>query len=570
MISAIFRHTVLISFLIFAVMGMLTNNPPAMRKLVRSLHRLKGRIPDDAAWESIEMVILTIREEIGLGKSRTAGTDSALTSVRPCLALQTIHCRVYRPFHPRLRSSGLKTGRSFNEIIFGIRSKMKEIIFVVVMASVCRLFAQYDGTISADSAQAVFLGEHPGDLAGHHVAMAPDLNNDGYDELLVTAPLWDLNSQSTSHGRVYLYYGKSQGWNGAISLADADALFHGAYALNEASHDAFGVGDINHDGYHDLAIAIKKTQAPQGGNRLGKVYLYFGKSARLSGEMSLEDADASLVGNAIGAEAAHVKGVGDLDKDGYDDFVIGAGFHPQVGAEAGKIYVFFGKDRSLWTKNADMEAACDASYLAESAGDWAGHRVSGLGDVNGDGYADLLIGANHRPIGDNSYAGTVYLILGRARHLWGKDVSLSQADASWIGETNRQNLGWNVAHVGDVDGDALDDLFFSNGSSTYYLIPAKKLRLDRDMPISSVGATVFTHASKVEDGIGHDITGIGDINLDGFDDFLIGNSLVSDPVMGTAVGKSYLFMGRAEWPASVAMASAKAVFTGEAANDEFG
>lgn len=444
------------------------------------------------------------------------------------------------------------------------------LIFAIVIVSACSVYAQYNGNISVTSAQATFLGERAGDLAGHHVAIVPDINNDGYDELLITSPLWDLNDQSAGHGRVYLFYGRSEGWNGTVNLADADVLFNGTYSLNEASHDAFGIGDINNDGYNDLAIAIKKTQTPQGGNRLGKVYLFFGRAGKLSGEISLEDADASLVGNAAGAEAAHVKSVGDLDKDGYDDIIIGAGFNPQVGSEAGKVYVFFGKPRGDWVKNADMEATCDASYLAESAGDWAGHRVSGLGDVNGDGYDDMLIGANHHNVGDISMAGAVYLVLGKARQLWRKDVSLSQADASWAGETIKQNLGWNVARVGDVDGDGLDDILFANNVSTYYLIPAAKLTYGKNMPISGVGATVFSHSSKVNDGIGHDITGLGDINFDGFDDLLIGNSLVNDPAIGTAAGKSYLFMGRSLWPAAVTMASAQAIFTGEAANDESG
>jgi hypothetical protein len=449
---------------------------------------------------------------------------------------------------------------------------MRQIVLIItiVMLSAFSAYAQYSGEISVVSAQAIFLGERAGDLAGHHVAIVPDLNNDGYDELLITAPLWDLNDQSASQGRVYLFYGKSQGWSDTINLADANALFTGTYSVNEASHDAFGIGDINNDGYNDLAISIKKTQAPQGGSRLGKVYLFFGKAGKFSGEISLEDADASIVGDAAGAEAAHVMGVGDLDKDGYDDFIIGAGFYPQVGAEAGKIYIFFGKPRAAWAKNADMETTCDASFLAENTGDWAGHRVSGLGDVNGDGFADLLISSSHRNVGDISMAGTVYLILGKARQFWGKNISLSQADASWVGETAKQNLGWNVARVGDVDGDGLDDILFSNSTSTYYLIPAKNLTLGRDIPISSADATVFSHSSKVNDSIGHDITGMGDINFDGFDDFLIGNSLVNDPVMGTAAGKSYLFMGRSQWPATVAMTSAQAVFIGEAANDESG
>ena len=443
--------------------------------------------------------------------------------------------------------------------------KRRALYALIVMLMITPIYAQYDGAINLSTANATFTGQQAGDQFGHHVAIVPDLNGDGYDELLLTAPLEDLGEESMDNGRVYLFYGSADGWSGNVDLATADATFYGTYAGNEAAHDAFGIGDIDNDGFNDLAIAIKKTKPEQGGNRLGKVYIFFGSGTKLQGDISLEIADASIVGDMVGSESMHIKGVGDLDDDGYDDIIIGAGFNSQVGPEAGKVFVFFGRDRNLWPVDANIETFSDASFLAENPGDWAGHRVSGLGDVNGDGYTDFLIGANHVKNGDLNLAGAVYLILGKARNKWKKDVSLEKADASWIGDSNKMQLGWNVAQVGDVDNDGLDDILFSSERSNYYLILANQLVDSTNQPISMTAATRLGHNTNINDEIGHDISTLGDLNDDGFDDFIIGNSLVND-----STGTSYLFMGRADWPATLAMNDAKATFLGETTGDHSG
>ncbi len=440
---------------------------------------------------------------------------------------------------------------------------MLSVMIVLIMLST--VFAQYQGEINLSTATATFTGAEDEDVFGHHVAIVPDLNGDGYDEVLVTAPLSDLNAESMDNGRVYLFYGSAAGLSGNISLSAADAIFHGAYAGNEASHDAFGIGDIDNDGYNDLGIAIKKTKPEQGGNRLGKTYIFFGSSTKLQGTISLETADASIVGNDAGAEAAHIKGAGDLDNDGYDDIMIGSGFNTQVGAEAGKIYVFFGRDRNEWQVDADIETFSDASFLAESAGDWAGHRVSGLGDVNGDGYDDILIGANHRANGDLNLAGETYLVLGKARDGWAKDVSLENADASWIGDTNKMQLGWNVSQVGDVDGDGLADILTSSDKSQYYLILAQDINYSSNQPISSSFTARLSHTTTIADAIGHDISGLGDLNQDGFDDFLIGS-----PNVNSSTGETYLLLGRDTWPATLDLANSQATFVGENPGDYAG
>lgn len=441
-------------------------------------------------------------------------------------------------------------------------------ILLTILVSFSASIAQYAGNIPLNTATAFFVSDSSDDLSGHHVTIVPDLNGDGYDEILVAAPQRDIDG-GPNHGEVYLFYGRSVGFTGTINLSLADAVFYGEFAGNEASHDAYGIGDIDDDGYNDLAIAIKKTQNSQGGSRLGKVYFFFGGPTKKSGRISLEAADASLVGDVPTAEAAHIKGVGDINGDGKDDIIIGAGFDTTVGASAGKVYVFFGKSRGLWGKNAVMEDECNASYLAEAEGDWAGHRVSSVGDINGDGYNDFIVGADKHSVGESLNVGAVYLILGKGSG-WSKNVSLANADASWIGAFKNDNLGWGVGNnIKDIDGDGKTDIIFNTRRSKYYIVLGKNIVLARNQITNDVADVILTHSTNVWDNIGHDVSSAGDLNGDGFDDFIIGNSSAS--VNGTTeAGKVFLFYGKTNWPQNVSMDAADAIFTGEAANDGAG
>ena len=442
-------------------------------------------------------------------------------------------------------------------------------ILLLLLAISTSLFAQYAGEIPLVSANASFRSDGADDLSGHHVTIVPDINDDGYDEVLITAPQRDIGTVA-NHGEVYLFYGRSAGFTGNINLSNADAVFFGDAIGNEASHDSYGIGDVDDDGYNDFAISIKKTLVSQGGNRLGKVYLFFGSGTKKSGRISLENADASLLGDNLGAEAAHVKGVGDLNKDGYDDIIVGAGFNTVIGADAGKVYVFFGKPRGQWGKNQDMEAVSNASYLAEAAGDWAGHRVSSIGDVDDDGFNDFLVGADKGDNGETVNAGKVYLIRGKNTNQWAKNVSLANADASWIGAFNNDNQGWGVGNnIGDIDGDGKTDIIFNTRRSKYYVILGKNIQFVASQVANDVADIIFTHSTNVWDNIGHDVSSAGDINKDGFGDFIIGNSNYNANGK-TGSGGAFLFLGKASWPSNVSMNDADAIFTGENENDGAG
>ncbi len=425
--------------------------------------------------------------------------------------------------------------------------------------------------IGLSSADASFLGEQTNDIAGHHVSIIGDINNDSFDDFIITAPGWDQNEKSANNGAAYLFYGRASGFSGTIDITGADAIFIGNTG-QEAAHDAFGIGDVDHDGYNDFAIGLKKYHAIVDDtlrNKVGKVYLFFGGPSKYVGAISLESAGASLEGTNAYAEAAHVKGVGDVNNDNYDDIIVGAGFHSQVGPEAGKTYLFFGKDRSAWQANAKMEAVADATFLAENEYDWAGHRVANVGDVNGDGFMDFIIGANYNDFNDITNSGKVYLILGKETG-WALNTPLTDADASWIGEVKNMGLGWNVGNPGDVDGDGLNDIILGGSKYETFLLLGKNISYSTNQSINTAADVSLIPPQSIADDIGHDMFSLGDVNGDAIEDFIIGGSTFSDNLLGANAGKAFVFYGRNTWPSRINFEDADLIFVAENAGDAAG
>lgn len=183
------------------------------------------------------------------------------------------------------------------------------------------------GDVPLDDASGVWLGEASGDHAGG-VVLSPDLNGDGYDDLVVTA----VSSPTTPTGarRVYVVHGPA---TGAHSLVEADAWFDvdgpGAIAA---------VGDFSGDGFPDVAVGLAGDQS--GVPRAGRVLLFDGRAA---GVLSVEGA-VVIASNTVGdATGTSIAALGDIDGDGFDDLAIGAPYSDRDGDRSGAIYLVFGQ-----------------------------------------------------------------------------------------------------------------------------------------------------------------------------------------------------------------------------------
>ena len=368
------------------------------------------------------------------------------------------------------------------------------------------------GEMSLSSASTRLEGPAAVGGAGYSLSGAGDVNQDGYDDVLV-------GSWSLYHSAAYLVLGSSSGV-ASMKLANADAVFLGTEVFDHAGESVSGAGDVNGDGYDDMVVGAYGYAS-----YAGVAYVILG-SATLAPSLSLADADATLMGEMSESCAGDaVSGGGDVDGDGFDDILVGA---PGLSSEPGAVYLILGSAAGL--SDIDLSQA-DAIFDGESAKDEAGQAVSAVGDINGDGYDDSLVGA---PKNDESAknAGAAYLLLGAAAV---PSSALSNADAKLTGEGEGDNAGYSMAAAGDVNSDGFMDILIGApvedesgafAGAAYLLLGAVSA-----LPTVDLSGADAKLTGETQHQVGSAVSGAGDINGDGHPDLLIGapyESSISD------------------------------------------
>lgn len=406
----------------------------------------------------------------------------------------------------------------------------------------------------ADDADATFLGEDFVDYAGRSVTMAGDVNGDGYDDFLIGA--YNASYDGLRSGVAYLLLGRPEAnWGTGFELSSADASFVGETASDYAGRLVSRAGDVNGDGYDDFLIGADHYDTSPVLTETGKVYLILGRRAADWGTgFSLTDADASFVGEAVEDKLGEsIASAGDVNGDGCDDFLLAAYLNDEGGPRAGKVYLILGRPEANWGQTVTVTQA-DASFVGFNSYNYAGRSVAGVGDVNGDGRDDFLIGAY------GAYNnGRAYLFLGRDEANWEQSCSMADADATFWGEASLDRAGYTVAGAGDVNGDGLDDFTIGaykndEGGETagkVYLVFGRTV-MDWFNPFNLGGADASFRGSHIDDQAGSSLAGAGDVNRDGYDDFLIGAKGYDSTDVLTDTGRAYLVFGRAKgWQTQV-------------------
>ncbi len=358
----------------------------------------------------------------------------------------------------------------------------------------------------------VFDGQQQNGYYGRSVAGAGDVNNDGWPDLLVGGDIVQVFSgrDGTELLRVtgiQSPYGSGlqfvasvgdvnqdrhadfivgeRGYTGGAGRArvfsgrDRSTLFAiGGTATSSFGFSVAGAGDVDHDGVPDFIVG-----APFDDSWKGAAHVYSGSDGRELFTFR-GNSGSDLMGHSVSS-------CGDINNDGHSDLLVGA-VRNVGGCPNGFVRIYSGNDGTL-IRQLSGTGNCD----------YFGFAASGVGDANGDGYPDLLVGApNYLAANATMRTGAAFLISGR------DGATLHQ----FTGSTPDGQFGWAVSGAGDVDGDGCSDVIVGSGG---FLGSAATL-------ISGKTGSVIHEFSLPGTGLGYSVAGCGDIDRNGIPDLIAG------------------------------------------------
>jgi hypothetical protein len=369
----------------------------------------------------------------------------------------------------------------------------------------------------AGGLRTVLAGEGNQDSAhfGVYVGTAGDVNGDGYSDVIVGAPSYD--NGETDEGRAFVYHGTSTGLSGTAAWT----------AESDQASANFGIsvgtaGDVNGDGYSDVIVGAYYYD--DGQSNEGRAYVFHGASAGLSGAPAWtaesNQAEAHF-GRSVGA-------AGDVNGDGYSDVIVGADAYDNGQTDEGSAFVYHGSAAGLfstpaWTAESDQVSS------------GFGTATGTAGDVNGDGYSDVVVGAYAYDGGDTDE--------GRAYAYHGAATGLSSTPA-WTAECDQvtARFGFAVGTAGDVNNDGFSDVIVGAYLHNSYALNDGSVFVYHGSPGGLQAGAAWTAGGVQESArFGCSVGTAGDVNMDGYSDVVVGAYMYDDS--GTDDGRVYIYLG---------------------------
>ncbi len=353
------------------------------------------------------------------------------------------------------------------------------------------------------------------DFFGFSVSGAGDVDNDGYADLIVGAPQESTATAPMGAGRVYLFSGQTG--DTLYSLVSPDTIGTGYFGYSVS-----GVGDIDGDSCADLIVGAFAESPGLSPDSAGRAYVFSGQTGdTLYTLVSPSEEEGGCFGFSV-------SGAGDVDGDGYADVIVGAyRENPDVvPADGGRAYIFSGPTGVL------LHTLVSPN---EQVLGYFGFAVSGAGDLDADGYGDVVVGA-YKEVAPTA-AGRAYTFSG----LTGMVLdTLAPPDDPPLAE-----FGYSVSGAGDVDNDGHDDVVIGAPLEGPTTNPPNRGRAY--VFSGNGGGLLFTLTSPEGEPFGYfgfSVSGAGDVDNDDCDDVLIGAYGERSGTSPDDAGRAYVYAGR--------------------------
>jgi hypothetical protein len=395
-------------------------------------------------------------------------------------------------------------------------------------------------------------GIDPSDQTGRSVASAGDVNDDGYDDVIIGAPISDAGGGFAA-GSSYVVFGDASGFPASLPLSALDGS-NGFRVDGAAMSWASGVsvssaGDLNDDGFADLVVGALGVN-----NGVGAAFVILGKTHGFAASMSLASLDdgsngfrldGSITGGRVGAAVASA---GDVNGDGVSDVIVGSGSTDMA-------YVVFGQPEGFGASMSlgSLDGANGFAFTGlqpEAAPQ--GTFVGSAGDLNGDGLSDMVVGSPAAGSG----SGTTFVVFGSAEAFAPTIdlTALNGSDGFALFGANGESSGHAVSGAGDFNGDGFDDLIVSAHAAdpsgrvdagSAYLLFGRASGFGSHVDLASLNGRDGLRLDGVGagDGSAWSVASAGDLNGDGLDDLIIG-ATGADPGSDAEAGSSYVVFGR--------------------------
>ena len=382
------------------------------------------------------------------------------------------------------------------------------------MAMLC-----YGSATGIDPGNKVILNKTQADsFFGESVAGAGDINGDGYGDVIIGAS--DYSNGQSNEGAAFVFYGSSSGINLATGVLLENDIPNSNFGTSVS-----GAGDINRDGYADIIVG--DSQYSSGEEFEGAAIIYYGS---MGGPVNKTVIESNLEYTFLGSS---VSSAGDVNGDGYGDIIVGADVYSSGEDEEGAAYIFHGSNLGIATNNPKI-------LQGNQPGALMGASVSSAGDVNGDGYSDVVVGAP-RYDKNESEEGIVKVYYGTSSGI--TEVS----PAPTVLERNVPNglFGYVVNDAGDVNGDGYTDLII--GAGDFNGVNANTIKGKAFVYHGSPNGIKTFPSFDIEgnkDGVnlGYAVSGAGDVNGDGYSDIIVG-APHADNGASLDVGSASVFYG---------------------------